>query len=191
MKHEPYHDSPLAQFLLCRALQNRVHIGHRFFWHVKAELHLPELAERCVVCCCVGRCVNDTVISRFTLMLEAYLLGCGPDQVSSLCQQSQFVRQLDKVCREVEQRSGLLTSRQEALRKILPNVTFPHGVQLPIDPRFVADRFFCTKIVAFFCTHFLLFAWFVKQYQSERFHSRAVQSYGLSQGMLCLRLCGV
>ncbi len=48
LKYEPYHDSPLANFLITRALQYRSSIGQLFFWHLKAEMHVPEISERYV-----------------------------------------------------------------------------------------------------------------------------------------------
>lgn len=57
VKFECCHDSPLARFLLKKALNNKI-IGHYFFWYLRSELCL--------------RCVP-----RFTVLLEAYLTGCG------------------------------------------------------------------------------------------------------------------
>lgn len=46
LKYEPYHDSPLAQFLTERALANRHRIGHIFFWYLRAEIHTAEIQAR-------------------------------------------------------------------------------------------------------------------------------------------------
>eukprot|EP01119_Soliformovum_irregulare_P012209 TRINITY_DN3158_c0_g1_i2.p1 TRINITY_DN3158_c0_g1~~TRINITY_DN3158_c0_g1_i2.p1 ORF type:complete len:1000 (+),score=298.95 TRINITY_DN3158_c0_g1_i2:13-3012(+) len=59
LKHEIHHDSALARFLLQRALLNRNQIGHHFFWYMKSEPYLYEYS------------------SRFELVLESYLKGCG------------------------------------------------------------------------------------------------------------------
>ena len=59
LKYEPHHDSALARFLLKRALRNKKRIGHSLFWHLKSEMHIPEIAE------------------RYGLILEAYLRACG------------------------------------------------------------------------------------------------------------------
>jgi len=56
VKHEPHHTSQLANFLLKRAWKNPK-ISHLFYWFLKAEMHLPEVAE------------------RYTILLEAYLRG--------------------------------------------------------------------------------------------------------------------
>jgi hypothetical protein len=39
LKYELFHFSPLAEFLLEKALQNTRVIGHAFFWAVRANLH--------------------------------------------------------------------------------------------------------------------------------------------------------
>src|SRR6185437_6268078 len=46
LKYELHHDSSLARFLLRRALRNKKRVGHALFWHLKAEMHVPEIAER-------------------------------------------------------------------------------------------------------------------------------------------------
>jgi len=59
LKFEPYHNSYLARFLLHRALQSRLVIGHRLFWLMKSEMHL------------------DGVCERFGVLLSVYLEHCG------------------------------------------------------------------------------------------------------------------
>ena len=49
LKYESRHDSALGRFLLRRALRCPHHVGHVFFWSLKAEMHVPEVSERCVV----------------------------------------------------------------------------------------------------------------------------------------------
>lgn len=52
LKFEAHHDSPLARFLIGRALQNR-RIGHFFFWSVKCySEHLGKLALMMLVIAC-------------------------------------------------------------------------------------------------------------------------------------------
>ena len=46
LKFEQQHDSALAQFLLVRALQCPNVIGHLFFWYLRSEMHVEEVAER-------------------------------------------------------------------------------------------------------------------------------------------------
>jgi len=60
LKYEPYINSPIAIFLLRRALTNRL-IGHFFFWHLRSEIS--------------GKSWLDV---RFGVILEAYCRGlCG------------------------------------------------------------------------------------------------------------------
>lgn len=59
LKYETYLDCDLSRFLLKRALRSQ-RIGHFFFWHLKSEMHLPDVSV------------------RFGLLLEAYCRGCGP-----------------------------------------------------------------------------------------------------------------
>ena len=59
LKYEPYHESPLARFLLRRALQNPREVGTRLFWCLRSEMHMPQVA------------------ARFGLLLQGFLEGCG------------------------------------------------------------------------------------------------------------------
>lgn len=59
-RYECYHDSPLARFLLRRALLAPLAIGHPLFWFLRSEMHIPVVSE------------------RFGVLLVAYLACCGP-----------------------------------------------------------------------------------------------------------------
>lgn len=59
LKYELFHHSPLAEFLLEKALKNTRVVGHAFFWSLKASLHWPHSRE------------------RFYLILERFLMCCG------------------------------------------------------------------------------------------------------------------
>ena len=58
LRFEVYLDSPLARFLLRRALRNR-RVGLALFWHLRTELDTPPLGIRAAV------------------LLEAYCFGAG------------------------------------------------------------------------------------------------------------------
>jgi len=75
LKYEPYIQSPLARFILERALGNRL-IGHYFFWHLRSEIS--------------GKSWLDV---RFGLFLEAYCRGLS-GHVKDLYKQ---VEALDKL----------------------------------------------------------------------------------------------
>ncbi|CAI8031374.1 Phosphatidylinositol 4,5-bisphosphate 3-kinase catalytic subunit beta isoform [Geodia barretti] len=67
LKYESHFDCPLAQFLLDRAWKNR-RIGHNLFWHLRSEMHTPQ------------------VCLRFGLILEAYLRGT-PNHMTEITRQ--------------------------------------------------------------------------------------------------------
>ena len=62
LKYTLFHSSPLAEFLLEKALSNIEVIGHAFFWSLKANLDNPNELE----------CQE-----RFFLILERFLMVCG------------------------------------------------------------------------------------------------------------------
>jgi hypothetical protein len=94
LRFEPAHDSALARFLLMRgqpllllamrfkhvfaAVRHPVLIGHTLFWHLKANMHQPE------------------VTVRYGLLLEAYLSVCGP-QLQEFVAQVQLMGALTAV----------------------------------------------------------------------------------------------
>ena len=77
LKCEAYHNSPLARFLLARALNDRARLGHTFFWMLQAEMHIQEVRE------------------RFRLLTQFYLRGSGEHR-------DVLARQLDLVDRLVD-----------------------------------------------------------------------------------------
>ena len=57
--YEPYHYSPLGEFLLERALQNPFVVGHELYWLLKSQIHIKFYQE------------------RMTLILEQFVMLCG------------------------------------------------------------------------------------------------------------------
>ena len=55
LKYEKNHDNPLARFLLEKAIEHPITIGHEFFWHLRSEMS------------------NQDVQQRFGLYLEVFL----------------------------------------------------------------------------------------------------------------------
>lgn len=78
LKFEPYHDSALARFLLTRALLSK-RIGHYFFWFLRSEVE------------------NLHVSQRYSILLEAYLRGCGPSMIDELSRQTSAVSALQSL----------------------------------------------------------------------------------------------
>jgi len=69
LKFEPYHDSALARFLITRALQSK-RIGHFLFWYLRSEIE------------------NSHVSRRYSILLEAYLRGCGEKMLEEFSKQT-------------------------------------------------------------------------------------------------------
>ena len=113
LKHEPYHNSALARFLLRRAWSNPK-IGHSFFWYLKAEMHLEDVAE------------------RYTILLDTYLRGCGP-QLKELLKQNKVTLQLVRVAEKVKTTSS--ADRKKVLHEGLKKLDLPSSFQLPLDQR--------------------------------------------------------
>eukprot|EP00004_Rigifila_ramosa_P017471 TRINITY_DN425_c0_g1_i10.p1 TRINITY_DN425_c0_g1~~TRINITY_DN425_c0_g1_i10.p1 ORF type:complete len:1044 (-),score=266.38 TRINITY_DN425_c0_g1_i10:39-3170(-) len=126
LKFEPYHHSPLARFLLCRALCNRVEIGHPFFWLLRADLHMPELSE------------------RFTLFLEAYLRGCGPELRDAHFHQLEVLTKLKTIARTVRVAAGF-EKKKAILQDELSKLQMPPALRLPIDPKIVVSELILEK----------------------------------------------
>ena len=117
LKYESCHKSALAEFLLERAIANPVLIGHRFFWTLRAEMHITEISE------------------RYGLLIEEYLLGCGShravlqkqnDALGAILEVAYYLKTVPKEDR--------LTQLRARLRKI----ELPDRFQLPLHPKFVA-----------------------------------------------------
>ena len=113
LKHEPYHNSPLAKFLLRIAWSNPK-IGHSFFWYLKAEMHLEDVAE------------------RYTILLDSYLRGCGP-QLKELIKQNHVTTQLVRVAEKIKNTST--PDRKKVLQASLAKLDLPVSFQLPLDQR--------------------------------------------------------
>ncbi|THD22541.1 Phosphatidylinositol-4 5-bisphosphate 3-kinase [Fasciola hepatica] len=108
LKAEAYLDNSLSRFILYRALRNPVQIGLRFFWHLRSEIHLPDIRL------------------RFGLLLEAFCRGCGPlliflgRQVTTLNRLETISARVKELTSEEEQRSRFRdeVSRPEAKRDL-------------------------------------------------------------------------
>jgi hypothetical protein len=84
LKFESYHDSALARLLLKRALQSKK-IGHFFYWYLRSEMDTPEFNQ------------------RFSILLEAYLRGCGESMFKELQAQHKAVCDIMSVASRVSQ----------------------------------------------------------------------------------------
>jgi phosphatidylinositol 3-kinase len=114
LKYEAAHDSPLARFLMERALMNPPLIGHLLFWHLKSELHLIEIYE------------------RYGLMVEEYLRGCGTHRAELRLQNDYLV--LFNACAE-QIKVEPAETRLQVLRDGLGKIAFPRPFKLPLNPK--------------------------------------------------------
>eukprot|EP01130_Rhizamoeba_saxonica_P010706 TRINITY_DN4411_c0_g1_i1.p1 TRINITY_DN4411_c0_g1~~TRINITY_DN4411_c0_g1_i1.p1 ORF type:complete len:458 (-),score=88.02 TRINITY_DN4411_c0_g1_i1:99-1472(-) len=126
LKYEPYHNSPLARFLVKKAIENRT-VAHYFFWCLKSELHIEETQK------------------RFSLLLESYLRGC-PYHSDALQKQemiqSQFIRIANHVKSMIEKsQSHTIFSRKvvddtlSEMHQRMEMVEFDESLVLGLDPR--------------------------------------------------------
>eukprot|EP01097_Dermamoeba_algensis_P007922 TRINITY_DN5110_c0_g2_i1.p1 TRINITY_DN5110_c0_g2~~TRINITY_DN5110_c0_g2_i1.p1 ORF type:complete len:640 (+),score=73.64 TRINITY_DN5110_c0_g2_i1:1342-3261(+) len=114
LKYEPHHDSELAKFLLRKALCDRHRVGHAFFWHLKSEMHLAEIAE------------------RYGLLLEGYLRGCGEFHGDLIAKEDEAMRKFVNVANKIKKTPA--NERLVDLRSELGKLDLPPQFQLPIDP---------------------------------------------------------
>jgi len=116
LKYEPYHDSALARFLLQRAWKNPF-VGHRFFWYLRAEVHVPEISE------------------RFGLLLEAYLRGCGEHR-TDLKKQCNVQKDLIIIAESIKDEKIKDESKLEMVQNGLKNLNVPDNLHLPLNPSY-------------------------------------------------------
>lgn len=120
LRHEPYHDSALARFILTRALRNQRVIGQMLFWHIRAQLHVAEYYER--------NC----------LILETYLRGIPESHLDELVHQVEVINKLTSIAEYVKKKAGPLGSpakKKEILKTCLTYVKLPPKFILPCNPR--------------------------------------------------------
>ena len=129
LKHEPFHDSGLARFLLRRAIRNTRLLGHQFFWSLKAEMHDP------------------TVSDRYGVLLDMYRRNCGAHR-GELGHQLFLMRQLQnasdivKPIKDKKERKRILADRLKYVNEQLRDVDV---FQLPLDPHMVSTGIILEK----------------------------------------------
>ena len=110
VKFEPFHDSPLARFLVRRALQNHTVIGHPLFWLLKSEIH--------------------TSVDRLGMILEAYLRGCDAQSIAFLAAENKMINDVASVAGIIKVTAK--DERLETLRYQLRKLNFPPRFQIPL-----------------------------------------------------------
>ena len=122
LKYELFHHSPLAEFLLEKALSNTRVVGHAFFWALKANLHKHQPFSR----------------ERFFLILERFLMCCGQfknDFFKQNLVNKQLVTVFDHIHSEYKMHSKKESEfrmfkklKQEEIRiKMLQQLVITHG----------------------------------------------------------------
>ena len=120
LKHESYHDSALARFLVCRAISNPDVIGHILYWLLKSEVHI------------------DVVRDRFSLILGEYLRVVEPASRTELGHQGFVMRRLVKIAKSIGHTKGK-KQQKTLLHKELRKLSLPHTFQLPLSPDVICD----------------------------------------------------
>jgi phosphatidylinositol 3-kinase len=122
LKYELYHFSPLARFLVRRALQNPLVIGTTLYWLLKSEMHADQSYE------------------RYGVILHCYSANCGEHRYI-LRDSSTVERLLVKVANECvrikgdEERLGYARRRLDEINK-----DFPENFQLGNWPHMSFSR---------------------------------------------------
>jgi phosphatidylinositol-4,5-bisphosphate 3-kinase len=132
LKYEPNHISALACWLMKRALRNQIQIGHAFFWHLQAEIHVPEISE------------------RFGLLLEVYLRGCG-EQREELLKQMEVIKKLKLVANTIKDTPS--SRRKQVLEQQLKATSLPERFQIPLNPTYDDDESF---FISLFSSRYLI-----------------------------------
>eukprot|EP01119_Soliformovum_irregulare_P018730 TRINITY_DN5798_c0_g1_i3.p1 TRINITY_DN5798_c0_g1~~TRINITY_DN5798_c0_g1_i3.p1 ORF type:complete len:941 (+),score=280.55 TRINITY_DN5798_c0_g1_i3:461-3283(+) len=116
LQYEPYHDSPLARFLLERALENIEEIGITFFWTIKAQMHKAEVQE------------------RYGLLLEAFLWGCGAEISWVFQRQNSALRKLLEIAEEIKLNFNLNKEKKNRLlREKLAEISLSFPIHSPLN----------------------------------------------------------
>jgi len=113
LKYESYHFSPIACFLLERALQSRLTVGHSLFWHLKAEMHSSIQLQ-----------------ARYGLIMEAYLVHCNSTHRKQLSIEVYVSSLLHKLAVDVYNSN----KRSQVLEQGLREARLPATFTLPIKP---------------------------------------------------------
>ena len=118
LKYEVLHDSQLACFLLVRAIRCPNLVGHIFFWHLKAEMHIPEISE------------------RYGMLIELYL-ELAPAHRKDLHTQNVVQELLITAARSIKDKAVKKKDRLSKLRSVLAATDFPEEFGLPLNPEWV------------------------------------------------------
>ena len=118
LKYEPYLNCSLALTLLEKSLWN-AHIGHFLFWHLRAEMHLPELSV------------------RYGILLEAYCRGAGA-YTQQLDLQIRALKKMKQLSDNLQTQGGYSQDKlREKLQEYSQGDIFT--MASPLNPTFLLD----------------------------------------------------
>lgn len=116
-------ESPLAAFLMYRALRNPYLVGQALYWNIRSEMH------------------DEDLFPRFSLFLRQYLDRCGRHR-EELRHQEQLMVELRDIIKHIkgerERRKAAaedysIHALREVLKADLGNLSFPDGgLRLPV-----------------------------------------------------------
>uniref|UniRef100_K3X7E7 Phosphatidylinositol 3-kinase n=1 Tax=Globisporangium ultimum (strain ATCC 200006 / CBS 805.95 / DAOM BR144) TaxID=431595 RepID=K3X7E7_GLOUD len=115
VRHERFHDSALARFLLRHALRYPATLGHQLYWFLKAEIHFPDVHH------------------RYGVLLDTYLRFCARSQRIQLGHQVLVMNKLADIHQLVKQK-GSIEEKNKTLQEKLHETMFPNEFVLPLDP---------------------------------------------------------
>jgi Phosphatidylinositol 3- and 4-kinase/Phosphoinositide 3-kinase family, accessory domain (PIK domain)/Phosphoinositide 3-kinase C2/Calponin homology (CH) domain/RhoGEF domain len=120
LKYEPYHASPLASFLVLRAVRSPQLVGTALFWYLTSEEHTAEVAK------------------RWKLLKKALLLACGteaPYAGYEFLHGASIMRQLQTTAEHVALHIREPKQRLPYLRAELERVHMDGHSVMPINAR--------------------------------------------------------
>jgi hypothetical protein len=115
VKYEPKHFSYLACWLLWRARMSPLHIGHPLFWHLYAEMHVPETSE------------------RFRILLEFFLRLCTDGERESYAKEVRMQWSFKEVAGLIKRTPH--SQRKKVFDKEIQRIASIEGrFRMPSDP---------------------------------------------------------
>ena len=124
LKYELYDDSPLAQFLVRRGLQEPKILGHQFFWQLISEAHVSYIRQR-----------FSSILVNFVYGMSSYR-----DELFTGYEFTQKLVKLNQKMCNLKYNEATIQFREE-----LKNFEVPKEFHLPIDPRLIVDAFIIDK----------------------------------------------
>jgi hypothetical protein len=133
LKYEIYHDSPLARFLLKKAIKYPLTIGHYLFWNLRSEMYSPNVQQ------------------RFGLYLEVFLNKIGKNMRKIFEDEAWLMKSLLAVAdiphnKSFKSNDEKLEKFRDALCDINSQMTkYDMEISIPLDFKMRVKRFVVEK----------------------------------------------